>query len=252
MRSSLRSSGRWSTRGRATNGRSSCPHTARPAVPSFAYEKEGDADIRCPNAALPGATARAAVPPGQAWGLRHRGAWARRALIALLQAGPDVLVDEGDLFDLTAEKLAKVPLYTRKDGELSANGLKLLENLERAKNQPLWRVLVALSIRHVGPTAARALARALGSIAAIRAASAEELAAVDGVGPVIAEAVREWFGVDWHVGIVEKWEAAGVRMQDETDTLDPSHAGGPDHRGDRIVGGVQPRRGQGSHPHPRR
>jgi DNA ligase (NAD+) len=187
----------------------------------LAYEKEGDADIRCPNAR---------TCPSQ---LRERvfHVAGRRALdiealgwegaIALLQAGPDVLLDEGDLFDLTAEKLRRVPLYTRKDGEVSANGLKLLDNLERAKSQPLWRVLVALSIRHVGPTAARALARALGSIAAIRAASAEELAAVDGVGPVIAVAVREWFAVDWHVGIVDKWAASGVRMKDDTDASTP-------------------------------
>jgi DNA ligase (NAD+) len=184
----------------------------------LAYEKEGDADIRCPNARTCPSQLRERV-----FHVAGRGAFDIEALgwegaIALLQAGPDVLVDEGDLFDLTTDKLRKVPLYTRKDGQLSANGLKLLENLDRAKRQPLWRVLVALSIRHVGPTAARALAQALGSIEAIRAASAEELAAVDGVGPVIADAVREWFTVDWHLGIVEKWAAAGVRTRDETDT----------------------------------
>jgi DNA ligase (NAD+) len=187
----------------------------------LAYEKEGDADIRCPNAARCPAQRRERL-----FSLARRGAFDIEALgmegaIALLQAGPDVLVDEGDLFDLTAEKLAKVLLYTRKDSELSANGLKLLENLERAKSQPLWRVLVALSIRHVGPSAARALARSLGSIEAIRTAPAEELAAVDGVGPVIADAVREWFTVDWHLGIVEKWAEAGVRMEDEADTTTP-------------------------------
>jgi DNA ligase (NAD+) len=114
-----------------------------------------------------------------------------------------------------------VPLYTRKDGELSANGVKLLENLRTAKQRPLWRVLVALSIRHVGPTAARALAQSMGSIERIRTASVEELAAVDGVGPVIAEAVLEWFDVDWHRRIVEKWAAAGVRTEDERDESAP-------------------------------
>jgi DNA ligase (NAD+) len=187
----------------------------------LAYEKEGDADIRCPNARTCPSQLRERV-----FHVAGRGAFDIEALgwegaIALLQAGPEVLVDEGDLFDLTADKLRLVPLYTRKDGELSANGLKLLDNLERAKRQPLWRVLVALSIRHVGPTAARALAQALGSIEAIRAASAEELAAVDGVGPVIAVAVGEWFAVDWHADIVDRWAAAGVRMQDERDTSMP-------------------------------
>ena len=92
---------------------------------------------------------------------------------------------------------------------------KLLDNLEAAKTRPLWRVLVALSIRHVGPTAARDLAREFGSIDAIAAASAEQLAAVDGVGMTIAEAVVDWFTVDWHREIVEKWRAAGVVLAEE-------------------------------------
>jgi DNA ligase (NAD+) len=99
---------------------------------------------------------------------------------------------------------------------LSANGLKLLANLEQAKSRPLWRIIVALSIRHVGPTAARALAAEFGSLDAIRSASLEQLADAEGVGPVIAEAVREWFDVDWHVAIVDKWAAAGVRMADDS------------------------------------
>jgi DNA ligase (NAD+) len=191
----------------------------------LAYEKEGDADIRCPNSRSCPAQLRERL-----FHVAGRGAFDIEALgyegaIALLQAvapdEPPVLSDEGDLFDLTHEKLLHVPLYTRKDGELSANGLRLLENLGRAKTQPLWRVLVALSIRHVGPTAARALAQAMGSLDRIREADAAELAAVDGVGPVIAEAVKEWFTVDWHVEVVQKWARAGVRMRDETDTSTP-------------------------------
>jgi DNA ligase (NAD+) len=187
----------------------------------LAHEKEGDADIRCPNARTCPSQLRERL-----FHVAGRGAFDIEALgwegaIALLQAGPDVLVDEGDLFDLTAEKLSRVPLYTRLDGELSANGLKLLDNLEQAKTQPLWRVLVALSIRHVGPSAARALAQSLGSLDRIRAATAEELAAVDGVGGVIAEALLEWFTVGWHVDIVDKWARAGVRMQDEVDLSTP-------------------------------
>ncbi len=104
---------------------------------------------------------------------------------------------------------------------MSANGVKLLDNLQTAKARPLWRVLVAFSIRHVGPTAARALAQSMGSIERIRTAAVAELAAVDGVGLVIAEAVREWFEVDWHQGIVEQWARAGVRMADAADTSAP-------------------------------
>jgi DNA ligase (NAD+) len=185
----------------------------------LAYEKEGDADLRCPNARTCPAQLRERI-----FHVAGRGAFDIEALgyegaIALLQAG--VVEDEGDLFDLDAQALGRVPLYTRKDGELSANGAKLIDNLRTAKDRPLWRVLVALSIRHVGPTAARALAQSMGSIERIRTATVDELAAVDGVGGVIAEAVLEWFDVDWHRRIVEKWADAGVRMEDERDESVP-------------------------------
>ncbi|MGN6577226.1 MAG: helix-hairpin-helix domain-containing protein, partial [Nocardioides sp.] len=104
---------------------------------------------------------------------------------------------------------------------LSANGGRLLANLAEAKHRPLWRVLVALSIRHVGPTAARALAEHFRSLDAIREASVEELAAAEGVGGVIAESIQDWFSVDWHVAIVDRWRAAGVRMEDEVDASTP-------------------------------
>ncbi|MGZ4651212.1 MAG: NAD-dependent DNA ligase LigA [Kineosporiaceae bacterium] len=192
-----------------------CPECGTP----LAYEKEGDADIRCPNARTCPAQLRERI-----FHVAGRGAFDIEALgyegaIALLQAG--VVEDEGDLFDLDADALRRVPLYTRKDGELSANGVKLLDNLQTAKARPLWRVLVAFSIRHVGPTAARALAQSMGSIERIRTAAVAELAVVDGVGLVIAEAVREWFEVDWHQGIVEQWARAGVRMADAADTSAP-------------------------------
>jgi len=96
--------------------------------------------------------------------------------------------------------------------EPSEQARTLLDELDAAKTKDLWRVLVALSIRHVGPVAARALAGWFGSVAAIRAASVEQLAAVEGVGPVIADQVLAWFEVDWHREIVERWEAAGVRL----------------------------------------
>ncbi len=182
-------------------------------------EKEGDADIRCPNTRS---------CPAQLWErLTHvgsRGAFdievfGEEAAAALLEN--KVIADEGGLFALTEADLLRVPLFLTKAGSLSANGRKLLENLEKAKSQPLWRVLVALSIRHVGPTAARALATHFATMDAIRAASVDELSAVEGVGLTIAEAIVDWFAVDWHVGIVDAWAVAGVRMADERDDSIP-------------------------------
>jgi hypothetical protein len=122
---------------------------------------------------------------------------------------------------------------------------KLFNELEKAKKQPLWRVLVALSIRHVGPRASRALATAFGSMDAIRNATEEEMAHVDGVGPTIAVALKEWFAVDWHNEIVDSWAAAGVRMEDERDDLhaaDPrgAHRGG--HRDAGTSAATKPRK----------
>jgi DNA ligase (NAD+) len=170
------------------------------------------------------------------------------AAIALTQpAEPDVppLASEAGLFDLTPEDLAGVRIRREKktkgvptgDYELvpyffskgtakspskpTATTQKLFKELEKAKTQPLWRVLVALSIRHVGPRASRALAQAFGSMDRIRAASEEELAHVDGVGPTIAAALKEWFAEDWHLEIIDRWAAAGVRMEDERDESMP-------------------------------
>ncbi|HEX5332371.1 MAG TPA: helix-hairpin-helix domain-containing protein, partial [Cellulomonas sp.] len=153
----------------------------------------------------------------------------------LLDAG--VLTDEGDLFALDADALRRVPQFvlsarskvkgrSREAGDLNAIGESLLANLEKAKDTPLWRVLVALSIRHVGPTAARALATEFGTLEAIAGASEVELAAVEGVGPTIAAAVRAWFDQPdeddrWHAEIVRKWAAAGVRMADVRDASTP-------------------------------
>ncbi|WP_346767658.1 NAD-dependent DNA ligase LigA [Knoellia koreensis] len=193
-------------------------------------EKEGDKDIRCPNARTCPQQLRERLA-----GLAGRGAFDIEALGwegagALLESG--VIEDESGLFALGEKEIAQVPLFTRAakktdpeeavvDGRvLSANGRRLVDNLAAAKEQPLWRVLVALSIRHVGPTASRALAQHFGSMQAIRDASRDELAGVEGVGGVIADAVREWFdggGNDWHRNIVQRWAADGVRMEDERD-----------------------------------
>ncbi|MFV0252233.1 MAG: NAD-dependent DNA ligase LigA [Beutenbergiaceae bacterium] len=222
-----------------------CPSCDTPLAPA----KEGDVDIRCPNSRSCPAQLRERV-----FALARRGAFDIEALgweaaIALTDpeldrpaaaTGPrqvPVLANEGGLFALTPQALAQVQVWRRKRGK-DSDGEKELQpyfwttgadsrptqttnvlfaELEKAKSQPLWRVLVALSIRHVGPTAARALATQFGSLDGIRAASVEELSGVDGVGPTIAEAVVEWFTVDWHREIVERWAAAGVRMADERD-----------------------------------
>jgi DNA ligase (NAD+) len=192
-----------------------CPECGTTLAPA----KEGDADIRCPNARSCPAQLRERV-----FHVAGRGAFdieglGYEAAVALLKA--DVISDEGDLFSLTEDDLLRTELFRTKAGELSANGRRLLENLAKAKAAPLWRVLVALSIRHVGPTAARALATEFGSLEAITAASTEQLAAVEGVGPTIAAAVTEWFTVDWHRAIVDKWRAAGMRLADERDASVP-------------------------------
>jgi DNA ligase (NAD+) len=192
-----------------------CPECGTTLAPA----KEGDADIRCPNSRSCPAQLRERV-----FHVAGRGAFdieglGYEAAIALLKA--DVINDEGDLFGLSEDDLLRTELFTTKSGALSANGKRLLANLDTAKKQPLWRVLVALSIRHVGPTAARALATEFGSLDAITAASTEQLAAAEGVGPTIAAAVTEWFTVDWHRAIVDKWRSAGVRMADARDASVP-------------------------------
>ena len=217
-----------------------CPSCHTPLAPA----KEGDVDIRCPNAKSCPSQLRERV-----FHVASRGAFDIEALgweaaIALTQpAEPETppLRSEAALFSLTPEDLAEVRIHREKRSKGVGTGTfelvpyfyskataktpskptattdKLFKELEKAKTQPLWRVLVALSIRHVGPTASRALATALGSMDAIRAASEEELANVDGVGPTIAAALKEWFAVDWHQEIVDSWAAAGVRMVDERD-----------------------------------
>ncbi len=249
-------------------------------------QKAGDIDQRCPNSRSCPAQLRERL-----FHVAGRGAFdieglGYEAATALLTSG--VVQDEGDVFALDEADLLQVELFCKKDGGLSANGAKLLANLEAVKDRPLWRVLVGLSIRHVGPTAAQALAREFTSMEAIEAAAAqaaldteaagiaittdgsaaedepesigaadpeaepEELSAeeralaaekaaraatraqakalaaalapiagVEGVGPTIAAAVRDWFSVDWHREVVAKWRAAGVRMVDEVDESVP-------------------------------
>lgn len=181
-------------------------------------EKEGEKDLRCPNARSCPAQARERL-----FHLASRAAldiemlgW--KAADALLSAG--LLVDEGDLFDLTAERLVTVPFFQRahprtREIELGENGRRLLENLAAARTRPWVRFLVALSIRHIGKGVAPDVARAFPSVDALATASLEELSAVDGIGPTLAASIVEWFSVDWHREIVRKWRAAGCVMADE-------------------------------------
>jgi DNA ligase (NAD+) len=181
---------------------------------------EGEVDWRCPNTVACPAQLRERLFYLASRSALDIEALGYEAVVALLQDG--LVHDEGDLFDLTDEKLAASPFFVNKAGGLKLVAHALIINLEEAKTRPLWRILVGLSIRHVGPTAARALAEAFGSVDAIAAASPEALAIVDGVGPTIAASVVEWFTVDWHAEIVAKWRAAGVQLA--TPGFDPSAA----------------------------
>src|SRR6266702_4328047 len=189
-----------------------------PVCGTTLVREEGGVDWRCPNTRSCPAQLRERL-----FHLAGRGALdievlGFEAVIALLDSG--LVADEGDIFTLTADKLASCPFFVVKQGTLSANAVKLLRNLDEARGRPLWRILGALSIRHVGPTAARALALEFGSVDAIAAATADQLTAADDVGPTIAASVIDWFAVDWHQAITAKWRDAGVVL------ADPDFAGG--------------------------
>ena len=170
----------------------------------------GDVDIRCPNTQSCPAQLRERIYYIGSRAALDIDVLGYEAAVALLEA--KIITDESDLFAVTKEKLMTSEFFTKKDGEVGANVEKLLAALEGAKTRPLWRILVALSIRHVGPTAAQALASNFGSMKEIAEASAEELASIDGVGETIAQSITDWFEIDWHKSIVSKWEKAGVVM----------------------------------------
>ena len=173
---------------------------------------EGDVDIRCPNSQSCSAQVVERlfyIGSRSALDIDVLGYEAAAALLA-----DKLVIDEGDLFALTLKDLGKSDFFTKKDGSRSVIADRFIAGLEQAKTRPLWRILVALSIRHVGPTSAQALANKFGSIANIQKASAQELADIDGVGGVIADAIVEWFDVDWHKQIIKKWEKAGVALVD--------------------------------------
>jgi DNA ligase (NAD+) len=189
-----------------------------PACGTKLAREEDEADWRCPNTRACPAQLRERL-----FHLAGRGAFdievlGWEAVAALLDGG--LVADEGDIFGLTAESLGTLPFFVTKDGALKANAVKLLHNLEEVRTRPLWRILVALSIRHVGPTAARALAAEFGSVDAIAAATEGQLNEVEDVGPTIAAAVTAWFAVPWHQEILRKWRDAGVALADPD--FDPS------------------------------
>ncbi|MET8506358.1 NAD-dependent DNA ligase LigA [Streptomyces sp. NPDC004787] len=215
-----------------------CPECGTPLKPM----KEGDIDLRCPNARTCPAQLRERLfylAGRSSLDIENFGMVAAAALTRPLEPAEPPLADEGDLFDLTIERLLPIKAYVldqdsglpkrdpktgeekvvsvfaNQKGEPKKNALAMLANIEAAKTRPLARFLNGLSIRHVGPVAAEALAREFRSLERIEQATEEELAAVDGVGGIIAAAVKQWFTEDWHREIVRKWRAAGVTFEDE-------------------------------------
>ncbi|MEU6532653.1 NAD-dependent DNA ligase LigA [Streptomyces sp. NPDC046928] len=218
---------------------SECPECGTPLRPM----KEGDIDLRCPNARACPAQLRERVSylaGRECLDIEHFGAVAAAALTRPLEPADPPLADEGDLFDLTVEKLLPIKAYVldpdsglpkrdprtgeekvvtvfaNQKGEPKKNTLALLANIEAAKQRPLARFINGLSIRHVGPVAAQALAREFRSIDRIEQATEEELAATAGVGPIIAAALKEWFAEEWHREIIRKWKAAGVPLEEQS------------------------------------
>jgi len=171
---------------------------------------EGDVDIRCPNTQSCPAQLRERIYYIGSRVALDIDVLGYEAASALLE--DKLIIDESDLFALTEKNLARSQFFLKKDGSPGLSVEKFLRGLEAAKVKPLWRILVSLSIRHVGPTAAQALAKSFGSISAIAAASESELSETDGVGEVIAKSIIEWFAIDWHQEIISKWEKAGVQL----------------------------------------
>ncbi|MGW5424296.1 NAD-dependent DNA ligase LigA [Streptomyces sp. NPDC003943] len=215
-----------------------CPECGTPLKPM----KEGDIDLRCPNAQSCPAQLRERLfflAGRQCLDIENFGMVAAAALTRPLEPAEPPILDEGDLFDLTIEQLLPIRAYVldpdsglpkrdpktgeekiasvfaNQKGEPKKNALAMLANIEAAKTRPLARFINGLSIRHVGPVAAEALAREFRSLERIEQATEEELAAVDGVGGIIAAAVKQWFAEEWHREIVRKWRAAGVSFEDE-------------------------------------
>jgi DNA ligase (NAD+) len=219
-----------------------CPDCGSKLAPA----QDGDVDLRCPNAKSCPAQLReriAYIGSRSALDIEALGFVTAVALTQPLEPKLPPVRSEADLFDLKLEDLLPiksqvvdadtgavkldsdgkqkvVEYFRKKDGSPATVATKLLEELQKAKSQPAWRVLVSLSIRHVGPVAARSLVNAFGSIEKIFAASEEELASVDGVGAVVAKTIKEWIDVDWHKEIIQAWKKAGVNFTQEIASSD--------------------------------
>jgi len=217
------------------------PKTCPDCGSKLAPAQDGDVDLRCPNAKSCPAQLReriAYIGSRSALDIEALGFVTAVALTQPLEPKLPPVRSEADLFDLKLEDLlpiksqvvdadtgaAKlgpdgkqkvVEYFRKKDGSPATVATKLLEELQKAKSQPAWRVLVSLSIRHVGPVAARSLMNAFGSIEKIFASSEDQLASVDGVGAVVAKTIKEWIEVDWHQEIVQAWKKAGVNFTQE-------------------------------------
>ena len=189
-----------------------CPECGSP----LSAQKEGDVDLRCPNAKTCPAQLRERIIYLASRAVLDIESFGQQAANALLL--DQIIENESDIFSLTETDLLKSSYFTRKEKTetvITQNAKKMLASLEVAKTKPLWRFLCALSIRHVGPTAAQALAREFSSLDAIREADPATLAEVEGVGEVIATSLAEWFSIDWHKEIIAKWKKAGVTFVDE-------------------------------------
>jgi len=193
---------------------SNCPDCGAILAP----ETEGDKDIRCPNSrTCPAQLRERLIHLGSRGGLDIEGLGEKSAQ-ALLSEG--IITNEGEIFSLTREQLMQSRFFTRdphkgeSGPQLNEAGNTLLDQLGGANDRPLWRFLVALSIRHVGPTAAKKLANVFHSLSDIEHASIEELAAIDGIGERIAESVKDYFDVTWHQEVIARWRAAGLDLAD--------------------------------------
>lgn len=192
--------------------------------------KDADVDLRCPNAkSCPAQLIERLFYIGSRQALDIEGLGSKAAA-ALINEG--ILKNEADLFDLTEASLIGSEFFTKavsagsKTNQINMAGEKLLSQLEIAKTRPLWRILVALSIRHVGPTVAQTLAKEFSSLQSIISASGQQLASIDGVGEIIAESISEWFSIDWHQDIVKKWQGAGVSLEQTAPKLLSDHLTG--------------------------
>ena len=189
-----------------------CPECGAP----LRQESEGDIDLRCSNSKSCPAQLRERIAYIGSRGVLDIEALGEVAADALTRsaAGPAILTSEAAIFDLTLELLTD-DLFKKKDGTPSETALKLLRNLEEAKSRPLWRILTALGIRHVGPVAARSLTSHFGSLDAIFSATEEELSQVEGVGATLATSIKDWISIDWHAEIIEAWRKSGVALSIE-------------------------------------